>query len=171
MLPGTDTIITTPLCNVTNPCYSQAVNVLLNSIPIMDKYCTDCSQQCLIINFNIQTSSLKTPLKWQLDGIKAFVENSSIPLPTNWSTTWRKHIYNNYLSLSVVRETSIVEINTQSSVLGLVDIVSNIGGQTGLWIGISFLSIMELIEMLYRLIRHEYHIIRESITRKRQVGE
>ncbi|CAF4410788.1 unnamed protein product, partial [Adineta steineri] len=34
---------------------------------------------------------------------------------------------------------------------------SNVGGQTGLWIGISFLSLMELAEMIYRLIRSQCH--------------
>jgi hypothetical protein len=41
-----------------------------------------------------------------------------------------------------------------------VDVLSNVGGQTGLWIGVSFLSIMELAEMLYRLVRYQYHAIR-----------
>ena len=93
--------------------------------------------------------------------IKRFVENSSIPLPTNWSDTWREHIYRNYLIVEVVRETNIVENNTQSATISLVDLLSNIGGQTGLWIGLSFLSIMEIVEMICRLIRHEYHVIQQ----------
>ncbi|CAF4945099.1 unnamed protein product, partial [Rotaria sp. Silwood1] len=44
--------------------------------------------------------------------------------------------------------------------------LSNVGGQTGLWIGISFLSVMEFIEMLYRILRYEFHIIRRAITNK-----
>jgi hypothetical protein len=43
-----------------------------------------------------------------------------------------------------------------------VDVLSNVGGQTGLWIGVSFLSIMELAEMLYRLIRYQYYVIRKT---------
>ena len=80
------------------------------------------------------------------------------------------YIHKNYLSLTVVRETTIVENSTQKAQLGIVDILSNIGGQTGLWIGISFLSIMEFIEMLYRLIRHQCHSIRLRLQRKKQTN-
>ncbi|CAF3589723.1 unnamed protein product [Rotaria sordida] len=114
--------------------------------------------QCSIIDFFVQTSSLIAPVPWQMDDIKRFVENSTITLPANWSTIWHEHIHANYLAVSVVPETNIVENNTQTPTLTLVNVLSNIGGQTGLWIGISFLSIMEVIEMLYRLIRYEYNV-------------
>ncbi len=100
-----------------------------------------------------------------MDGIKAFVENSSVPLPANWSTTWQQQIYANYLQVSVIRETTIVENYTQIATIQLVDVLSNIGGQTSLWIGMSFLSMMELAEMLYRLIQYQYRVIR----RRRQI--
>jgi hypothetical protein len=44
-----------------------------------------------------------------------------------------------------------------------VDLLSNVGGQTGLWIGVSFLALMELVEMLYRLVRFEFHVIKQAI--------
>ncbi|CAF4762524.1 unnamed protein product, partial [Rotaria sp. Silwood2] len=100
--------------------------------------CSDCCQQCLITNFIIQTSSPAAPAEWQMDEIKMFVENSTIPLPDNWTTTWREHIKANYLAVNIVRETNIIENNTQTAILGVGDILSNIGDQTGLWIGISF---------------------------------
>jgi hypothetical protein len=100
-----------------------------------------------------------------MDGIKAFVENSTMPLPANWSTTWRHQIYTNYLQVSVICETTVVENYTQIATIQLVDILSNIGGQTSLWIGMSFLSMMELAEMLYRLIRYHLH----AIQRKTQI--
>jgi hypothetical protein len=98
-----------------------------------------------------------------MDGIKAFVESSSVPLPANWSTTWRDQIYTNYLQLSVIRETTIVENYTQIATIQIVDVLSNIGGQTSLWIGMSFLSLMELAEMFYRLIRYQCHTIKRKI--------
>ncbi|CAF4199792.1 unnamed protein product [Rotaria sp. Silwood2] len=163
--PDDDEIIVAPLCNVTDGCYSMASNRLSTSSSLMDKYCLNCLQQCTITSFIVQASSSRAPLEWEMDNIKAFVENSAVVLPTNWSITWREHIYADYLAVNVVRETNIVETNSQTATLGLVDVLSNIGGQTGLWIGISFLSIMEIIEMFYRLIRHEFHLIRLSIQR------
>ena len=40
---------------------------------------------------------------------------------------------------------------------------SNVVGQTGLWIGISFVSVMEVVEMLYRLLRHECHVLKRRL--------
>ncbi|CAF4277483.1 unnamed protein product [Rotaria sordida] len=169
ILPGTDKIILLPLCNASNTYYTKVVDTLLASSILMNKYCSDCSQQCLITNFIIQTSSLTTPVEWQMYEIKGFVENSTIPLPNNWTTTWREHIRENYLAVNVVRETNIVENNTQTAIFGVVDILSNIGGQTGLWIGISFRSIMEVFEMLYRLICYQYFLIVRAVRKKKQI--
>jgi len=159
VLPGTNKIILAPLCYANDTCYITAGNALLNTASLSNMYCADCSGECSITNFLLDISSLATPLEWQMDGIKAFVENSSVPLPANWSTTWRHHIYTNYLQLSVIRETNIVENYTQTATIQLVDVLSNIGGQTSLWIGMSFLSMMELAEMLYRLIRYQFNAI------------
>jgi len=104
-----------------------------------------------------------------MDEIKAFLEDSSVPLPSDWPTTWRTSIQGNYLPVSVVRETIVIENYTQTAQLGLVDVLSNIRGQTGLWIGISFLSLMEFIEMLYRLIRYQCHLIRIAIRRRQEI--
>ncbi|CAF4701698.1 unnamed protein product [Rotaria sp. Silwood1] len=161
--PDSEEIIIAPLCNVTNQCYSTAANKIWTSSSLMNKYCLDCLQQCTITSFIVQASSSRAPLEWEMNDIKAFVENSSVSLPANWSITWREHIYADYLAVNIARETNIVETNSQTATMGLVDVLSNIGGQTGLWIGISFLSIMEIIEMLYRLMRHEFHLIRLSI--------
>ena len=98
-----------------------------------------------------------------MNEIKTFVENSTVPLPEDWSTAWREYIYESYVAVSVVRESAVVETNTQGATIGPVDVLSNIGGQTGLWIGISFLSLMEITEMLYRLVRYQCQKIRLTI--------
>lgn len=168
LLPGSNKVVLAPLChlNARNSCYTNAMNTYLNSSSLQKKYCSDCSQQCTTIEFPIQKSALLSPLDWQFPGIKSFVENSTIPLPSDWSTTWKEHIRRNYLALSVVRETAVVENITQTAQLTIVDVISNIGGQTGLWIGISFLSIMEFIEMVYRLVRHQCHEMKAKVERK-----
>ena len=172
ILPETKKVILAPVCQIvsTNSCYNQAVDELLNSPSLIEKYCSDCSQQCSLTDFVIQKSALSAPSDWQMAGIKYFVENlTGVPLPTNWSTTSYEYVQKNYVALTVVRETTIVENSTQKAQLGVVDILSNIGGQTGLWIGISFLSIMEFIEMVYRLSRRQCHSIRLKLSRKKQI--
>ncbi|CAF4034752.1 unnamed protein product, partial [Adineta steineri] len=85
--------------------------------------------------------------------------------PIDWSTNWRSHIDSSYLSVELIHESNLVENYTQTETMTAVDVLSNVGGQTGLWIGVSFLSLMELAEMLYRLIRHQYYAIRRSRTK------
>ncbi len=82
--------------------------------------------------------------------------------PMDWSINWRSHIDSSYLSVELVHESTLVENYTQIATMTAVDVLSNVGGQTGLWIGVSFLSIMELAEMLYRLIRYQYHAFRRT---------
>ncbi|CAF4076295.1 unnamed protein product [Adineta steineri] len=165
-LPSTNKTIFAPLCKSNDTCFIGAVNTLLNSFDLQNIYCFDCLQQCTLKNFFIQTSSLAAVFEWEMHGIKAFVENSSIPLPSDWSAAWRTYVQDSYLVLRVVRETNLIENYTQKAQLSVVDVLSDIGGQTGLWIGISFLSLMEFIEMIYRLIRYQCHLIQVAIRRR-----
>ena len=162
-MPDTDKIIVAPLCNSSVTCYIHALATLMASITLLENFCPDCGEQCLRTDFIVKNSFLDMTIEWQLDGIKQFVENSNISLPTNWSATWRQHISENYLILNVIVETTTTERYTQVAAVNLVDVVSSIGGQTGLWAGISFLSIMELIELIYRLRPYQCHIIRKNV--------
>ncbi|CAF2570758.1 unnamed protein product [Rotaria sp. Silwood2] len=167
VLPGTKNIMLAPLCNYTNPCYHRAIEIFQASSSFIERYCPDCTLQCSIISFPLDISSLTAPLEWQLNAIKTFVENSSVPLPLDWSTAWRTHIQNNYVAVSVMRQAAIVDNNTQQAQITLGDVLSKVGGLTGLWIGVSLLSMMEFIEMLYRLIHYQCHLILSTIRKKK----
>ena len=84
-------------------------------------------------------------------------KNRGVELSKNWSQIWPEELEKNYISLDILPETTRVEIYSQTASIGPVDLLSNVGGQTGLWIGLSFLSLVEIIEMIFRLLR--YHII------------
>ena len=163
-MPGTNKIILAPLCNESSTCYKEQTNILLKSSRLLFKYCPHCQEQCSTTEFIVQASFLTAALQWEINDIRQFVEQSNISLPTNWSTMWRKHIEQNYVGVKVMSETPIVESNIQRATYSVVSILSNIGGQTGLWIGISFLSMMEVIEMIYRLFRHECRRVRSKIS-------
>ncbi len=68
--------------------------------------------------------------------------------------------------MDIICEVSIVEAYSQSALLSGADLLSNIGGLTGLWIGASFLSLMELVEMFYRLARYHYFVFRQRAAEK-----
>ncbi len=155
VLPGTTTVINALLCNISDTCYGEAAGILRASESITTEYCGACAQSCSTVEFMTTSSSISAPPQWLLSDIKEFVESSSIPLPANWSTTWTSEIQANYVAINVVCESTNIDNYTQTATLTAVDVISNVGGQTGLWIGISFLSLMEVAEMLFRLARSQ----------------
>jgi hypothetical protein len=164
-VPGSEKLILAPLCNISDKCYSQVAYVLSMSPSLLDKYCSYCPQQCSITDFSIMPSMWKAPPAWLMDDIKKSVEHSEIPLPNDWSSNWRSYVDSSYLSVELVHESALVENYTQKETMTAIDVLSNVGGQTGLWIGVSFLSIMELAEMIYRLIRYQYYVVRRTQNR------
>lgn len=144
-------------------CYLTAANQLANSSDDWDQYCSHCTQACFTADYMITPSASMAASDYSLYLAKIFVESTGVPLPSNWANNWLTHTQNNYIGLEVLRQSVLVENYSQDASLSPVDVLSNVGGHTGLWIGISFLSIMELVEMLYRLCRLEVHILVRKI--------
>jgi hypothetical protein len=136
---------------------------LSNTTSIWNEFCSNCTQECSTVDFLITPSSVAAPSLPYAYIAKSFVESTSVPLPADWATNWLTEVENNYISLDVVCESTLVENYTQSASISGVDVLSNVGGLTGLWIGMSLLSIMEIVEMLYRLFRYEYQFIRGTL--------
>ena len=126
----------------------------MNNQSIWSTYCPDRTIECSTTDFIIKSSSVAAPPAYLIDDIVRFVESTNVPLPANWSTSSSSEIQSSYLSLEVSYETTRTELYSEQPTFVPVDLVSNIGGQTGLWIGISFLSLMEIAEMIFRLIRY-----------------
>ena len=160
VLPGTSNIIAAPLCHLADRCYVNATTKFSTNTSIWNAFCSNCTQECSTVGFTITPTSVTAPSDLYAYIAKNFVESVSVPLPTNWTTNWYSEVRDNYVSLDVVCESTQVEVYTQSASISGVDLLSNVGGLTGLWIGISFLSLMEFVEMFYRLLRYQYEIIR-----------
>ncbi|CAF3383250.1 unnamed protein product [Rotaria sp. Silwood1] len=171
VLPGTNKITNISLCEIKNPCSGKTRINFMNSKAIWSSYCPDCTEECSNIDFNIKSSSLLAPPEFLLDSIKMFVESSNISVSANWSTSMISEIQSNYVSLEVSYDTTRTDLYSEQPTLDPVDVLSNVGGQTGLWIGISFLSLMEIAEMIYRLIRYQYYNIRKPIQNKVRIQE
>ena len=166
ILPGTDQPMAIPYCKINNPCYNAAVSELMNTKSIWSTYCFDCTQECWTADFAIKSSSLSAPPAFLMNDIKNFVEASGVPLAVNWSTSWMTEIQSSYLSLEVAYESTRTEVYVEQPTIAPVDVISNVGGQTGLWIGISFLSLMEIAEMIYRLLHYQCYKLRKTIRKR-----
>jgi len=162
VLLGTNTPINITLCDLDNPCSTEAGTEIMVTPSIWNAFCPECTIECSSVDFAIKSTSLLAPPTYLLNDIKQFVESSNVPLPANWSntsTSWISDIQNNYLELEVSCETTRSQIYSQQATLGPVDVLSNVGGQSGLWIGISFLTLLEIVEMIYRLTRIQWYNI------------
>ena len=132
-----------------------------------NEFCSDCAESCSTTDFTITPSAVSAPSIWKLSDIELAVQESGIPTPDDWNTTWQTYIKDNFIGLDVTCESTRVEIYDEDASISGVDVLSNVGGHTGLWIGISFLSLMEIVEMLYRLIRYHIHRLgRNKFTNK-----
>ena len=135
------------------------MDLFINTESLWRPKCPRCVGECKVITLNVAATALTAPPEWMMDSVKTFVENSSVPLPTNWSSRWAEEVRSNYVAIDLIRGKNFVENLTQEPSIDAVNVIANVGGHTGLWIGISFLSLMEVVEMLYRLARAQFNRI------------
>ncbi|CAF1150674.1 unnamed protein product [Brachionus calyciflorus] len=70
----------------------------------------------------------------------------------NFTGTNRRKMKNDLISLNVYYETLNYEEITEKESVEFVGLLSNIGGIAGLFLGISFLSLVEIIEIAIQII-------------------
>ena len=166
--PRTNRVIEAPICILTDTCFRRVSNRFKSNGTLWYQFCPECRHECVSVRFQTKLSSLTASTDSIQNEIKAFVESSSVPLPTNWESNWSAEIQKNFVQLTVQCESLTVEHYNQTPSISWVALLSNIGGQTGLWIGISFLSLMELVEVACRLIRYQYQVLRQKIQQRRR---
>ncbi|CAF4586983.1 unnamed protein product [Rotaria sp. Silwood2] len=134
-----------------------AINASLMAI-----WCSRCASQCKYTQFSIDISALSAPTAHQKASLKnVFLENTlNLSLPDDFATNYDAYMDANYLQVTVICASPYVTTYKQQAKLTFVDTFSAIGGQTGLWIGLSTLSFMEFCELIYRLMMKQITIWR-----------
>ena len=102
---------------------------------------------------NISYNSKVNPL----DGVRVIIHNQtldsySIKYETLNSFTKNPVINENMISFTVYYENLDYTVIDQVAQMKVFDLITNIGGNIGLFIGISFLSFAEFIELLVEII-------------------
>ncbi|CAF2759105.1 unnamed protein product [Rotaria sp. Silwood2] len=164
--PNGNTTFEAPLCNYDDECYLEATVRLSSSTRLWNQYCSHCTHECSKVDFIITTSSVSAPSIEYANLSKPIVESRRKQMPKNWSTNWLAEFQKNYVGLEVICQATEVENYIQEPSISPIDVLSNVGGHTGLWIGISFLSLMEVVEMLYRFLRYQIHVMKQAIQNK-----
>ena len=167
---GTKTAIVAPFCNTSDVCHIDVMKRFRSNLSMRAELCSECRGECDFVRFETKLSSFAVPADSTLDHVRAILESSNASLPSDWSNTWPVHVQKNFVRLLVQCESLLVEHYNQTPSLSKIDVLSNIGGHTGLWIGISFLSLMELVELACRLIRSQYHLLRRRMRRTTRVA-
>ncbi|CAF0777772.1 unnamed protein product [Adineta ricciae] len=139
-------------------CALRARQQLSSDDYLQSQWCSRCVPQCKHVDFQAVVSAQNAPSEgdkkyWQ-SLISTPLANISVLLPNNITQNFDYYFNRNYLKVQVSCSNKYTVEYNQEAKLSIVDTFSAIGGQTGLWIGLSVLSVIELCELIYRLSRH-----------------
>ncbi|CAF4858808.1 unnamed protein product [Rotaria socialis] len=124
---------------------------------LMAVWCSRCVPQCVHTHFSIDVSALSAPnVKQKEYWSKRLLRNDlNISLPNDFAVNHNKYIDSNYLRVTVTCGSAYVTVHKQAAKITLIHAFSAVGGQTGF-----ALSVMELFELIYRLILKEISLWR-----------
>lgn len=150
-------------------CYLKSYNKLTSEIPcktieqltctfaVWDKFINNdinemcsslCPAECDSITYSISTSFSGYPLK-------SYAESQILTSPVikqRFLNQTYEQIKSSVLSVNVYYDQLGYTVTSQQAKTNLFDVISNIGGLLGLFIGISFLSFIEIIEAIYQVL-------------------
>ena len=153
-----------PKFNNTSSCNSATdafcFNILINNFGDNNKYCNDeCPFECNSIGFEITTNYGLYPTNKYADMLTKNLYNKGIVVNnTDVAKSFAKFnvYYNSMTYKSIVEKQQYV----------FVDLLSNIGGTLGLYLGMSLLSLIEIIELISVLVKNiiDYTILKHEIS-------
>ena len=101
----------------------------------------NCVSACEYTTFDISTSYTAFPAKNSLQTLIEVLQNETgEALPTSMS-----YYEENILIIDIYFESLNVELQTTKDAYGVVALLSDIGGQLGLFLGVSVISVMEFV--------------------------
>ncbi|CAF0810778.1 unnamed protein product [Adineta ricciae] len=143
------------MCSLENTCFRLQIDFDSR------KLCPECLPECEIIQYSIQSSHADYPNRNSYEKVFHRLEQhfrltqnqqQSQRLNISHPSMLRDHI----VAVEISASPYPTEILTESPVYTWIDVISSIGGQTGLWIGISLIGFIEILELLYVVINRFY---------------
>ncbi|CAF0992779.1 unnamed protein product [Brachionus calyciflorus] len=135
-----------------NPCYNNTQYECFNSkfgnnfrdSSIVNEICQpQCPLECQNMNYKIFYSFNDFINEKNNDDLNNFF---------NFTGTNRRHMKKDLISLYFYYESLSYEEITEKESIDLVGLLSNLGGIAGLFLGISFLSLVEIIEIAFQIL-------------------
>ena len=130
LLPDSSRFVSYPRCTIDDTCC------------LLEQYyrpaSCNCVSACEYTTYDISTSYSAFPARNLLQSLIELLNETFMELPTDVS-----FYEDNFLSVSVYFESLNVEVQATQSAYGAVALLSDIGGQLGLFLGVSVISVME----------------------------
>ena len=104
-----------------------------------------CPLECESIEYDFEVSSLENPSE---EFYNALLKNRNPNLINGTFETNRKHFLNLNIFYSALKYVQII----QTPKTTLIDLISNLGGSIGIFLGFSIFSLLEIIEILVQMI-------------------
>ena len=131
--PDSDRFASYPNCNIDNTCCYLEQNYRPDSC--------NCPSACEYTTFDISTSYSALPARNSLQTlIEALQNGTGEVFPTNIS-----YYEENLLIVNIYFESLNVELQTTADTYDAVALLSDIGGQLGLFVGVSVISVFEFV--------------------------
>ncbi|XP_070542008.1 amiloride-sensitive sodium channel subunit alpha-like [Ptychodera flava] len=112
----------------------------------------DCPPKCLTVSYAKETSSAVWPSSNSEDYVRGTLRSRSSKLRSlieEQERTGQDLLEKNVLKLAVYFRDLTHQAISQSQLYTKMSLVSDIGGNLGLWIGLSVLTIMEFVELIF----------------------
>ena len=109
-----------------------------------------CPLECNTLTYTVSTSFSKFPNYYYYTQL---INNPKIisKFPAGYNITY-DDIQNSVVAFNVFYDDLKYTVITENPSVGIIDLISNMGGILGLFIGVSFLSFVEPIEMIMEII-------------------
>jgi hypothetical protein len=145
-------------------CISNSSSFFYNNKSLNEECYIKCPKECDKIEYNLVTSLADYPTIFHANLMKAFFENYKDIYPSHfYNFTDLSEFKKDVLAINIYfQDISYTNIE-QSLVIDTLDLISSVGGLLGLWIGASVLSLVEIIELIFKLIKIKF--LKNKITR------
>ncbi|XP_059145900.1 degenerin del-1-like [Physella acuta] len=115
-----------------------------------------CPPACTQKLFQTTVSTAVWPADRHLDRYVKFVNKTFAKkkIVYNWTSNPHEHIRKNFLRLEIYYETLRYEVISTSATYHWNNLLGNIGGQLGLWLGFSVLTAIEVCQFIIQVLIH-----------------
>ena len=151
-------------------CDLKVFTEFYSEIDIKAKCGSLCPLECKSQNFDLTISSFKYPTPAYADQLVNYSNILDRFVPNASDVTYdylKEHILALDIFYSDMKYFSIEELEKTS----FIDLISGVGGTLGLFIGMSFLSFFEIIDVLIEVLIYFIHFIIGKIIKKRRVRD